>query len=89
MKRRSARKSARRRAILRTLVDHGAPLTASQITDALDCWPGTIYAELVWLEREGLVESDWADEPRPRRRLYRVTGIGRYAVGVQQMVGEQ
>lgn len=43
---------------------------------------GTLYKALSRLAERGLVESEWedpgiaADEGRPRRRLYRVTGAG-------------
>ena len=42
---------------------------------------GTLYPILLRLEEAGWVESHWeADDPhelgRPRRRLYRVTGVG-------------
>ena len=41
---------------------------------------GTLYRALARLEQQGLLESEWedptvaADENRPRRRLYRLTG---------------
>jgi len=43
---------------------------------------GTLYKALARMERAGLLESRWEDpdvaaaEERPRRRLYRVTGLG-------------
>jgi PadR family transcriptional regulator PadR len=43
---------------------------------------GTLYKALERLEKAGLVQSRWEDpeaaasERRPRRRLYRVTGLG-------------
>ena len=43
---------------------------------------GTLYKALDRLEKAGLVDSRWEDpevaasEGRPRRRLYRVTGLG-------------
>jgi DNA-binding PadR family transcriptional regulator len=46
---------------------------------------GTLYKALSRLAERGLVESEWedpslaADEGRPRRRLYRVTGAGAVA----------
>jgi PadR family transcriptional regulator PadR len=46
---------------------------------------GTLYKALDRMERAGLLESEWedpsiaADEGRPRRRLYRVTGVGERA----------
>lgn len=47
---------------------------------------GTLYKALDRLERGGLLESRWedpaiaAEEGRPRRRLYRVTGLGERAL---------
>jgi DNA-binding PadR family transcriptional regulator len=44
---------------------------------------GTLYKALARLEQAGAVSSRWedsrlaAEEGRPRRRLYRVTGVGR------------
>ena len=49
---------------------------------------GTLYKALDRMERAGLLESRWEDpdraaaEGRPRRRLYRVTGLGEQAVAV-------
>ncbi|MFF2494289.1 PadR family transcriptional regulator [Agromyces sp. NPDC058064] len=43
---------------------------------------GTLYKALGRLAERGMVESEWEDpeiaatEGRPRRRLYRVTGVG-------------
>lgn len=48
---------------------------------------GTLYKALRRLERAGLLTSVWedpqiaADEGRPRRRLYHVTGAGELALG--------
>ncbi len=47
---------------------------------------GTLYKALDRMERAGLLESRWEDPSigaeagRPRRRLYRVTGLGEQAV---------
>lgn len=47
---------------------------------------GTLYKALGRMERAGLLESRWedpsvaAEEGRPRRRLYRVTGLGERAL---------
>lgn len=64
--------------IAKTLVDRGdtRSLTAT----------GTLYRALHRLEAAGLVESHWedpdtaADEGRPRRRIYRITGAGAAAL---------
>lgn len=49
---------------------------------------GTLYKALGRLSTMGLLESNWevpgeADEGRPRRRLYHVTGEGAKAVAAQ------
>lgn len=50
---------------------------------------GTLYKALSRLAERGLVESEWedpsiaAEEGRPRRRLYRVTGVGEVAYRVE------
>ena len=47
---------------------------------------GTLYRALARMEAAGLLESRWEDpaiavrEGRPRRRLYRVTGLGATAL---------
>lgn len=47
---------------------------------------GTLYKALERMQRAGLLESRWEDpevavaEGRPRRRLYRVTGLGEQAL---------
>jgi PadR family transcriptional regulator len=53
---------------------------------------GTLYKALGRMERAGLLESEWEDadfamgQGRPRRRLYRVTGLGERAVR-ERLVG--
>jgi PadR family transcriptional regulator len=52
---------------------------------------GTLYKALGRMEQAGLLESEWEDpevavgEGRPRRRLYRVTGLGERALREQQV----
>lgn len=46
-------------------------LAGFALCEALDIGPGTIYPSLARLERDGFIESCWAEEPEPRRRLYR------------------
>jgi PadR family transcriptional regulator len=52
---------------------------------------GTLYKALVRLERAGLLSSRWedpasaAEESRPRRRLYEVTGAGERAFSRAQV----
>lgn len=54
---------------------------------------GTLYKALERLERAGLLESRWedpalaAEDGRPRRRLYRVTGTGESALAKAQQAG--
>ena len=51
---------------------------------------GTLYKALGRMEASGLLESRWedaylaAEENRPRRRLYRVTGLGERALSVAE-----
>lgn len=53
---------------------------------------GTLYKALERMQRAGLLESRWEDphaaaaEGRPRRRLYRVTGLGEQAFAVSDAV---
>ena len=65
-------------------------LIAREIKDAADARLltayGTLYRALGRLEQMGLLTSQWedaqaaADENRPRRRLYAITGAGEAAV---------
>jgi DNA-binding PadR family transcriptional regulator len=53
---------------------------------------GTLYKALERMQRAGLLESRWeepdaaAAEGRPRRRLYRVTGLGEQALAVSDAI---
>ena len=53
---------------------------------------GTLYKALARLAAAGLLESRWEDpdlalaEGRPRRRLYRVTGLGEKTLAVMRFV---
>lgn len=56
-------------------------LAGSEIAASTKLATGTLYPILLRLERGGLLSSHWeTDDPhalgRPRRRFYRVTGIG-------------
>jgi|SRR5271163_2956312 len=56
-------------------------LSGAQIARSTQLASGTLYPILMRLEQAGLVESRWeVEEPselgRPRRRFYRVTGMG-------------
>lgn len=53
---------------------------------------GTLYRALARMEKAGLLSSRWEDaeisvaEGRPRRRLYRVTGLGEAALADAERV---
>jgi PadR family transcriptional regulator, regulatory protein PadR len=58
-----------------------AGLSGAEIGRATGLLSGTLYPILMRLEQAGWLESKWEeDEPhklgRPRRRLYRITGLG-------------
>ena len=44
---------------------------------AFDLAEGTVYPALYRLERQGLLESSWAETAPRRRRVYRLTRRGR------------
>lgn len=46
-----------------------------EIAEATGLKPGSIYAELAWLERMGWVTSDWEDA-HSHRRYYKLTPAG-------------
>jgi PadR family transcriptional regulator PadR len=56
---------------------------------------GTLYKALDRMERGGLLESRWedpaiaAEEGRPRRRLYRVSGLGERAILSTDAAGDR
>jgi DNA-binding PadR family transcriptional regulator len=47
-------------------------LSAAQLSKETGFGSGTLYPHLARLERDGFITSGWADEPYPRRRLYRI-----------------
>jgi DNA-binding PadR family transcriptional regulator len=51
---------------------------------AFDLPEGTVYPALHRLERSGLLASSWSDEAARKRRVYRLTGPGREALGLQR-----
>jgi len=70
------------RAVLEALTATAAdePLYGYQLCELTDLGPGTVYPILERLTELGWVESTWeAEQPsgRPRRRYYRITGLGR------------
>ncbi|HEY3491373.1 MAG TPA: PadR family transcriptional regulator [Solirubrobacterales bacterium] len=63
------------------LEDPRASYYGLELADIAGISPGTVYPMLARLEKHGLLESSWerrrpADTHRPRRRLYRLTGLG-------------
>lgn len=68
--------------VMGTLVTSPSPeMSGVEITRATKLSSGTLYPILIRLEAAGWLESRWeAEEPtelgRPRRRFYRVTGVG-------------
>jgi PadR family transcriptional regulator PadR len=80
---------------LRVLVQFVAhptvPMSGAEIAKATGVGSGTLYPLLSRLERIGWLTSDWeAVDPRvvgrPRRRLYRLTGVGQR--GAQRALSE-
>lgn len=43
-----------------------------QISKEARLWSGRLYPALNYLERQGIVESKWAEVSYPRPRLYRL-----------------
>ena len=63
------------------LENQNQELAGSDIRKFTDIGAGTLYPILARLEKAGWVESHWEDvdpskEGRPRKRFYRLTGIG-------------
>lgn len=55
--------------------------SGAQLSKALGISSGTLYPALLKLEKAGMVDGDWelgdpAILKRPRRKFYRVTGVG-------------
>ena len=70
------------RAVVEALASAAAddPLYGFQLCDLTDLGPGTVYPILERLAELGWVDSTWEEgQPpgRPRRRYYRLTGLGR------------
>jgi PadR family transcriptional regulator PadR len=51
---------------------------------AFDLREGTVYPALHRLERDGLLESRWADDAPRRRRVYALTSRGRGALELKR-----
>jgi PadR family transcriptional regulator PadR len=68
--------------VLRAFLDEpGREVYGLEVLRATGLKSGTLYPLLDRLEKSGWVESRWEDAPpsqggRPRRRFYRLTGIG-------------
>ncbi len=68
-------------AILSILMENQEPVAGSELAKLTKLASGTLYPILIRLEEAKWVDSTWeenAGEPgaKPRRRLYRITGIG-------------
>lgn len=68
--------------VLRLLLDNvRTSYSGAEITKRTKVGPGTLYPLLARLETHGWLSSAWEDvDPsevgRPRKRLYRLTGVG-------------
>lgn len=68
--------------ILRLLLEkRSEPLAGADIGKATGILSGTVYPGLARLEQAGWLTSEWetldpSEVGRPRRRLYRLTGLG-------------
>src|SRR5258708_30598518 len=68
--------------VLRELLEHPTDgLSGAEITRTTRLASGTLYPILFRLEAAGWLESEWEEVSptlarRPRRRLYRMTGVG-------------
>jgi PadR family transcriptional regulator, regulatory protein PadR len=68
------------------MLEHPAvPSYGLELSKSAGLKSGTIYPALARMERSGWVESYWEmerpeDLGRPRRRLYRLTGVGEVAL---------
>jgi PadR family transcriptional regulator PadR len=67
--------------VLGALTSASDEISGADIARLTELPSGTLYPILMRLERSRWVESEWEDgDPRelgrPRRRLYRVTGLG-------------
>jgi DNA-binding PadR family transcriptional regulator len=56
-------------------------MSGTDVSKAVRIGSGTLYPLLMRLEKHGWLESQWEDEDpsqmgRPRRRLYKITGLG-------------
>jgi PadR family transcriptional regulator PadR len=71
-------------ALLSALIASGAELAGADLARDTKIQSGTLYPILLRLEEAGWLESRWevlspSELGRPRRRLYKLTGIGERA----------
>ena len=67
--------------ILSILMESTEPIAGSEIAGRSRLASGTLYPILMRLEQAGWIRSEWEEKEgasgaKPRRRLYRVTGLG-------------
>jgi DNA-binding PadR family transcriptional regulator len=58
--------------IIAALSFAGKAMSGHQIRQVTGIWPLSVYQLLGRLEKQGVIETEWADESYRRRRLYRV-----------------
>lgn len=68
--------------VLSQFLSRSNPLSGADIVNETRMLTGTLYPILKRLEEYRWLQSDWEDvdpheEGRPRKRLYRLTGLGR------------
>lgn len=57
------------------------PKSSPQLGIETKLWPGTLYPLLMELEREKIIDSEFAAGPYPRRRIYRL--VTQLAIEIQ------
>jgi hypothetical protein len=76
--------------VLAVLRETSAPIWGLAVIKSSGRPAGSVYPILERLERQGWVESEWADEPErpgPRRRYYELTRDG--AVAARALLAER
>jgi DNA-binding PadR family transcriptional regulator len=67
----------RRRTVLVMFLEHpAAALSGADVVRLTGLGSGLVYSTLYGLEARQLLESWWAAEDPPRRRLYKLTALG-------------
>lgn len=69
--------------VLQALLDAGEPVYGFELLRSTGLKSGTLYPLLDRLQTNGLLTSEWEDVDakiagRPRRRFYRLTGLGQH-----------